>query len=146
MLAPTLVDLADVAQSMASMLRQLIGETFDLRLATAPCGAVRADRGQLEQVVLNLVVNSRDAMPRGGTIDLTLAEVDRDGARWARLSVVDHGTGMTVPDITRAAAIYQISRIARARDISPDEIEPLLPAGDLVNVLELNLALDRAGR
>jgi PAS domain S-box-containing protein len=110
-LAPTLVDLADVARSMASMLHQLIGETFDLRVATTSCGAVRADRGQLEQVVLNLVVNSRDAMPRGGTIDISLAEVDRDGARWARLSVIDQGTGMTVPDITRAAEPFFTTRL-----------------------------------
>lgn len=59
--------------------------------------------------------------------------------------VTASGSGLD-PDITRAAAIYQIPRIAAARSIPTDEIELLLPAGNLVNVLELNLALDRAGR
>lgn len=59
--------------------------------------------------------------------------------------VTASGSGLD-PDITRAAAIYQIPRIATARGVSTDEIKSLLPAGNLVNVLELNLALDRAGR
>lgn len=110
-LAPTLVDLGDVAQSMATMLRQLIGPDIELNVNAARCGAVRADRGQLEQVVLNLVVNSRDAMPRGGRIAISVAEVALPEGPFARISVVDEGIGMTEPDVTRAAEPFFTTRI-----------------------------------
>jgi len=85
------IDLRDVADHMDSFLRRLIGE--DVRLVTETDDRpviVRADRTQLEQVVMNLAVNARDAMPGGGT--LTLA-VTTEGDT-AILSVADTGTGM----------------------------------------------------
>jgi PAS domain S-box-containing protein len=109
-LAPTVLDLGDIAQHMATMLRQLIGPDIDLRVSTPRCGAVRADRGQIEQVLLNLVVNARDAMPGGGAIDITVDEVALPQGAFARLSVVDEGVGMTEPDITRAAEPFFTTR------------------------------------
>jgi signal transduction histidine kinase len=85
------IDLRDVVNEMDTLLKRLIGE--DVRLQTligSEPVTVRADQTQLEQVVMNLVVNARDAMPEGGT--LTVA-VLTDGDT-ALLSVVDTGAGM----------------------------------------------------
>jgi signal transduction histidine kinase len=101
-----LVDLNAVVRAMGPMLGRLIGEdvTLQTTLQAAPAW-VRADPSQLEQVVLNLVVNARDAMPRGGRLTLSTrtAEVDaafverHPGARMGRymvLDVTDTGEGM----------------------------------------------------
>ena len=65
-LQPTVLDLGDVVDGIAPMLRRIIGEHIELRIESAgPLARVRADRGQLEQVLLNLAVNARDAMPGG---------------------------------------------------------------------------------
>ena len=85
------IDLRDVVERMDSLLRRLIGE--DIRLLTKTDDQpvpVRADRTQLEQVVMNLAVNARDAMPDGGTLSL---EVAAEGPS-AVLTVTDTGTGM----------------------------------------------------
>jgi signal transduction histidine kinase/ActR/RegA family two-component response regulator len=100
---PEVLDLNGVVGDLAGMLRRLLGERVAVvtNLAPLPVRA-RIDRGQLEQVVMNLAVNARDAMPRGGTLTITTASAtdSRAGghpgaARLARLSVTDTGTGMT---------------------------------------------------
>jgi two-component system cell cycle sensor histidine kinase/response regulator CckA len=92
---PVVLDLNDVVSGLASMLRRLIGEriTVHTRLAPAPV-RVRADRGQIEQVVMNLAVNAKDAMPGGGTLTISSAEVTGP-RRYVRLTVSDTGCGMT---------------------------------------------------
>jgi signal transduction histidine kinase len=98
--------LGDVVRGMDTMLRRLIGPEIDFEIVvpTEPL-RVLADSGQIEQCVMNLVVNARDAMPEGGRVTVRLDEVelDEDGAagfvdgrpgRYARLSVADTGTGM----------------------------------------------------
>ena len=101
------VDLNEVVQSFSSMLRRVIGETVDVRLRFSPGQlAVRADRSMLEQVMLNLCINARDAMPKGGelmltTTPVTIVSADAErmpGSRpghFAVLSVTDTGTGIT---------------------------------------------------
>ena len=92
-----IVDLGALVERMAPMLRRLLGESVELRLPQpGPPARIRADRSQLEQLVLNLAVNGRDAMLRGGV--LTIAVV-RDG-RKAILTVSDTGAGMD--EATRA--------------------------------------------
>jgi signal transduction histidine kinase/ActR/RegA family two-component response regulator len=92
-LQPTVLDLGDVVNGMAPMLRRIIGEHILLEIkAETPLARVRADRGQLEQVLLNLAVNARDAMPAGGWLCLQTANAP-DG-RTVTLTVTDTGTGM----------------------------------------------------
>jgi signal transduction histidine kinase len=95
------LDLNSVIVDMAQMLRRLIGENITVVTALAHSAAwVNVDRGQLEQVILNLAVNARDAMPRGGQLTLTTESVESDGAdalpagRFVALVVSDTGVGM----------------------------------------------------
>ncbi len=99
------VDLGQVVAEMERMLRRLIGEDVELEISRgAALRPVHADVGQLEQVVLNLVVNARDAMPAGGRLRIETSNVDattggggapaRPGERWVGLAVTDTGCGM----------------------------------------------------
>jgi PAS domain S-box-containing protein len=106
-LEPRVLDLYALLADMDKMLRRLIGE--DIKLVTRPdplLPAIKADLGQIEQIVMNLVVNARDAMPKGGTITIETSCVDlgRDavgaveGVRpgsYVKLVVADTGVGMT---------------------------------------------------
>jgi PAS domain S-box-containing protein len=90
---PRVVALNDVVRSMGALLRRIIGEDVELALALSPERThVRVDPSQIEQVLLNLAVNARDAMARGGR--LTVETAPAEGNR-VRLSVRDTGTGMT---------------------------------------------------
>ncbi len=90
---------------MTGLLRRLIGEQIEIEMALAPdLSLAFADRGQLEQVVMNLVVNARDAMPDGGRVAITTRNVELDDASfqneaampgsYVMLAVTDTGTGM----------------------------------------------------
>src|SRR6266478_2954328 len=105
-LAPKVLELDALVTNLEKMLRRLIGEDVELRFAAkASRAAVRADPGQLEQVIVNLVVNARDAMPRGGRLTIETARVDLDAAyawehgtvepgRYVMLAVTDTGVGI----------------------------------------------------
>jgi PAS domain S-box-containing protein len=105
-LQPRVLDLNKLVTSLSSMLRRLIGEDVDLRLVLPEeLGRVSADPGQIEQVLMNLVVNARDAMPKGGVLTLETANVQLDSSYTGRhiavrpgpyvmLSVNDNGSGM----------------------------------------------------
>src|SRR5215831_2098700 len=76
---PVVLDLNAVIASLGGMLQRLIGEDIALHITLAPSpGRIRADRGQIEQVLLNLVVNARDAMPKGGQLHIETAEARLD--------------------------------------------------------------------
>ncbi len=108
--SPKLFALGDVIGGMETMLRRLMGPEIEfVCVRSAEPLMVIADPAQIEQVVLNLVVNARDAMPGGGRLTVNIEEVELDDAstivearagRYARLSVADTGTG--IDDQTRA--------------------------------------------
>jgi PAS domain S-box-containing protein len=103
---PRVLNLNDVLADMEPMLRRLLGEDIVLTIAAERgLGNARVDPAQLNQVIMNLVVNSRDAMPRGGALTLETANVELDDAyarrhvgvtpgSYVMLAVTDTGTGM----------------------------------------------------
>ena len=106
-LQPRVFDLNKVLAELQKMLRRLISEDIELTISLAPeVGRVHADPGQIEQVIVNLVVNARDAMPKGGGLALETANVELDESYtqlqvdvqpgpYVMLAVSDTGTGMT---------------------------------------------------
>ena len=106
MLAPKVLDLNEVVAENLKMLTRMIGEDIDLVMVPGPVlGAVRADPGQIDQVIMNLAVNARDAMPQGGklTIETANATLDENFARthtpltagnYIMLAISDTGVGM----------------------------------------------------
>ncbi len=105
-LKPMVVDLNEVVSSIEKLLRRLIGEDIDLRTSLCPEQLwVRVDPGQLDQVIVNLALNSRDAMSGGGRLSITATTLDVidpdraasmaiDMGKYALLEVEDTGTGM----------------------------------------------------
>ncbi len=105
-LQPRVLDLNSVVAELVRMLRRLIGSDIEFALELDPeAGRVKADQGQIEQVIMNLVINARDAMPEGGrltvaTRNIELHEADAERApqtepgSYVQLSVTDTGTGM----------------------------------------------------
>jgi len=108
------LDLNDVVASVEQLLRRTLGEHIDLQTSLDPeLWSVHADPGQLEQVLVNLAVNARDAMPRGGTLSIDTQNAVADDAyvsrypglepgRYVRLRVSDTGTGMDLATLSRA--------------------------------------------
>jgi PAS domain S-box-containing protein len=103
---PEVLELNGVVEEMATLLRTTIGEHVELRMVFAPdLPLIKADRGQMDQVFMNLAVNARDAMPGGGELKIQTAtfDVDEHYARlhaitpgvYVRLTVSDTGTGMS---------------------------------------------------
>jgi PAS domain S-box-containing protein len=105
-LRPKVLDLNVVLAEVVKMLHRLIGKDIELRVVPAPSlGRVKADPGQMEQMILNVAVNSRDAMPQGGKLTITTGDVElneidsrnHEGAppgKYVMLAVSDTGSGM----------------------------------------------------
>ncbi len=106
MLAPKVLDLNEVVAENLKMLTRMIGEDIDLVMVPSPVlGAVRADPGQIDQVIMNLAVNARDAMPQGGKLTIETANVTLDenfarthapltAGNYVMLAISDTGVGM----------------------------------------------------
>jgi signal transduction histidine kinase/CheY-like chemotaxis protein len=112
-LEPQVLDLNQVARKIEPLVRRLIGENVDFRVVLEPqLGKIKADPGQVEQVIMNLVINARDAMPRGGKLIVETSNIDVDEAyssqrptvpigEYVLLSVSDTGTGMDKSTLDR---------------------------------------------
>jgi two-component system, cell cycle sensor histidine kinase and response regulator CckA len=126
-LEPVVLNLNTLVSEMEKMLPRLIGENIQLNLILDPTiGQVKADPGQIEQVVMNLAVNARDAMPDGGRLTVQTANAEFDLAftrehpgsvsgRYVRLAVADTGTGM---DLEIQAQIFEPFFTTKGRDKS----------------------------
>ena len=109
-LRPKVQDVTDIMTELAHLLRRLIGANIDLKLVHgSDLGFVKVDGGQMEQVLVNMAVNGRDAMPGGGTLTVTTSHfVNREPHKcgedmmpvghWVRIDVTDTGTGIP-PDV-----------------------------------------------
>lgn len=105
-LHPKVINLNAVVADMERMLKRLIGEDIDMRVILKPeLGNVKADIGQIEQVIMNLVVNARDAMPRGGKLTIETANIylgeeyakhhiSVEPGSYVMLAISDNGCGM----------------------------------------------------
>jgi len=105
-LAPKVLNIHTVVADMEKMLQRLIGEDIELETSSKPdLWLVKADRSQIEQVIMNLAVNARDAMPTGGRLMIETANVEFDATvshapavvapgRYVMLAVTDNGCGM----------------------------------------------------
>jgi PAS domain S-box-containing protein len=111
-LQPKVLDVTAVVAGLTPILHRLIGEHIQLTVAAAATACVRADPTQLEQVITNLAINARDAMPEGGRLTIETADVDLDAAfasahpgarpgRHVMLSVIDTGQGMDADTQTK---------------------------------------------
>ncbi|OGK79182.1 MAG: hypothetical protein A2X52_00900 [Candidatus Rokubacteria bacterium GWC2_70_16] len=115
-LTPRVLDLNSIVAGMHPMLQRLLGETIHLVTVPKPdLGCVKADPGQIEQVIMNLAVNARDAMPDGGRLTIETGTLDLDEVtarqhgeaapgQYALLAVTDTGSGM---DATTRARIFE---------------------------------------
>ncbi len=115
-LAPKVLDLNELVRDTEKLLRRLLGEDVELIASLdQQLGSVRADPGQIEQVLMNLAVNARDAMPSGGKLTLETSNVDLDRSytrehavikpgRYVLLAVSDNGSGM---DAETASHVFE---------------------------------------
>ncbi len=113
-LSPRRTDVRTLIEELAGLLRRTLGENISIDLRLAPLlRGVMIDRGQLENAILNLALNARDAMPQGGRLRIAADNIDFDDAyirqhpearrgRYVAISIADTGTGM--PDDVRAHA------------------------------------------
>lgn len=107
-MTPKLLDVSAVVSDLIGMIRVMIGAEIQLVVRSANVGMINADQGQLEQVILNLAANARDAMPNGGALTLTLRNFTSSGAGnqvpagdYIVISVEDTGIGMDAETQTR---------------------------------------------
>lgn len=111
-LTPSILKLNDLVLDMAKMLPRLLGEDVTVNTSlSSDLGMVKADQGQVEQVIMNLAVNARDAMPEGGTLRIQTTNVELDQAyawqhpgakpgHYVMLAVIDSGTGIDPDTLT----------------------------------------------
>ncbi len=112
-LQPRILDITDVLVELSHLLRRLIGENIELKVVHGrDLGLAKVDQGQLEQVIINLVVNARDAMPGGGTLTVRTANHTQAGpmrrgaetlpaGNYVLIEVVDNGVGIPKENLER---------------------------------------------
>jgi len=109
-LSPSRVDMNELVRETETLVRNSLGESIQLRLVLNANSPVIVDKNQMENVILNLAINARDAMPDGGTLSISTVDVhieigtqgDAAAGRYVRLSIADTGVGMA-PEIREKA-------------------------------------------
>lgn len=136
MLHPRAVSLNDVIHEIAPMLRRLIGEDVDIRTELDP-GAepVLADPGQLNQILVNLAVNSRDAMPNGGTLTITTTALSIDAM------YTDHRPGIEIPHGSYVRLLVHDNGTGMAEDVCARAFEPFFTTKESGKGTGLGLAM-----
>ncbi|HEX3853201.1 MAG TPA: PAS domain S-box protein [Polyangiaceae bacterium] len=142
-LEPRVIDLNRVVSDVEKMLRRLLGEDIELEVKLArDLGTVLADAGQVEQVIMNLVVNARDAMPKGGrlTIETANVEVDESGApsparvkpgRYVSFAIADSGSGMDEATLARAfEPFFTTKRIGKGTGLGLSTVYGIIKQSD----------------
>ena len=133
LLQPQIIDVNTIVIRMTGLLRRLIGEHIELRTRlTQPLGRVSADPGQIEQVILNLALNARDAMPRGGTLSIATANADLDESY-----VADHPGSTVGPHVMLA---IRDTGIGMERAVQERLFEPFYTTKELGKGTGLGLA------
>jgi signal transduction histidine kinase len=157
-LQPTVLDLNAHVSSMDKMLRRMIGENIKLTsLLAEDLGRIKADPGQIEQVILNLAINAKDAMPNGGKLTIETANVILDESftrsrigmtpgRYVMLSMSDTGSGMT-PERGQVLAL-QPSTVSssRAAEISGCTVSRVWELPSRSTCRQLKKGLNRSDR
>ena len=94
-LSPSSLNLNVFIYELVDFLRPLIGDHIDISTTLSPSlGRIYADKGHLEQVIMNLVLNARDALEAGGTLNIETKNVMKNRQRWASITVTDNGPGI----------------------------------------------------
>jgi two-component system, cell cycle sensor histidine kinase and response regulator CckA len=133
-LAPAVLDVADVVNGVSRFLKPLIGERVQMRVAVGPnAGTIRADRTQFEQVVLNLAVNARDAMPDGGRLLIS--------AQRERLTVPTLVSGQTLPPGDYALIEVSDTGVGMDTDVQARAFEPFFTTKDAGKGTGLGLSI-----
>src|SRR5207245_10565597 len=117
-LRPKILDLNAIVVNLDQLLRRLMSESIEMKtFVSKDVGAIKADPGQIEQVIMNLVVNARDALPNGGRIVIETSNVDLDSAYtrdhtvvhpepYVLLAVTDTCIGMSAYAVAIPLALY----------------------------------------
>ena len=104
-LQPRIIDLNSIASGLLTFLDRVIGKDIELKIVTVPPDAIKADPTQIEQVIMNLCINARDAMPTGGRLIVATqtggGEMDASSPDLVRIDVRDTGAGMSEETIAR---------------------------------------------
>jgi CheY-like chemotaxis protein len=128
-LQPQVVDLNSVVDQMRPWLERLIGEDIELTTSLAADYPILSDRGQIEQVIMNLAINARDAMPRGGRLTLETKSV----------TLTDHDSS-AMPKGDCVALVMSDSGAGIAEDVLPRVFEPFFTTKDVGRGTGLGLA------
>ncbi|HEY1534156.1 MAG TPA: ATP-binding protein, partial [Polyangiaceae bacterium] len=142
-LRPARLDMNALVTDTVRLLRRLLGEDIELEVKLArDLGTVLADAGQVEQVIMNLVVNARDAMPKGGrlTIETANVEVDESGApsparvkpgRYVSFAIADSGSGMDEATLARAfEPFFTTKRIGKGTGLGLSTVYGIIKQSD----------------
>jgi two-component system, cell cycle sensor histidine kinase and response regulator CckA len=102
-MAPEVIDLRDTIGRLERLLRRVAGDDVELVFEFAEkVGRIKIDRGHFEQLLVNLAINARDAMPDGGAVTIEVGDLDRDGAALVRFRIRDQGCGMAPQVLAQA--------------------------------------------